>query len=371
MASKFFPEIDQTYNVIGSLDELKALSPFQYTEKSVFVGMVDSGQISKRGNLVINLINPSIIDGEYITNKKKRGLFGFLGAEAQGKSLKAFEDKFTWKPVGNTVTYFKLGMLVPALVTCTVQSSNSVHPPFLMCESVDILTYKQYLDLAANCNISQIREIVTKSVEVIKKLNDDPNIPFKIVDSKNGRDDANLIRNFKPQDLEAMREDYLAMKILAEREKQAKKEEQEKKEEEVKKKEHEKNEAQEKLLAEKIAKEKAAIESQQKIDEKKNKAELVQYVSTQFEIKPLATTGVTSTTKKELPTKTVIKNVNTEDDIHLSQLKPRGTSTDMKNTSNQSVISSQMKQTPADHKPEQSNAAELDKDFFGMENTQF
>ncbi|KAL6930932.1 hypothetical protein ACO0R3_004056 [Hanseniaspora guilliermondii] len=211
------PIIDPKYNIISSTEQLRNLSPFQYTEAYVFVGMIDSAQISKRGNLVVNLINPASIDVEYISDKKNKGMFCFLSSDLQRMALKEIERKFEWKPVANTMTYFKSGKLIPTVITCTVHSSNSVHPPFLMCKSIDILSYRSYAQIAANCNIEEIRNIVTDSFINIKKLNDDPKNIFSIIGSRNANDNVDLFRKFDNSILEEYKQQLLAQKLLNER----------------------------------------------------------------------------------------------------------------------------------------------------------
>lgn len=210
------PNIDPNLHLISSEEELRNLSTSQYSQKFVFVGMIDSAHISKRGNLVVNLINPALTDAAYFTNKKNKAILAFLSSELQTTALAAIKEKFEWKLAGNTATYFKLGKLLPTLITCTVQASNSVYPPFLMCESITILTYKEYLNLAANCNISEIREIVTEAVQQLRKLHDDLKVPFSIIGKDSGDDNANLIKNFELSLLDTMREQYTSQQLLSE-----------------------------------------------------------------------------------------------------------------------------------------------------------
>lgn len=260
------PYIDPKYHIISSTEQLQNLSPFQYTESYVFVGMIDSAQISKRGNLVVNLINPATVDVDYITDKKNKGMFCFLSSDLQSSALRDIERKFEWKPVANTMTYFKSGKLIPIVITCTVHSSNSVHPPFLMCKSISILSYRGYAQIAANCNVQGLREIVTDSLINIKKLYDDPKNIFIIKDSKNVYDNVDLFRNFDLTILEDYRRELIAQNLLNERaaeekrimEEQLKEKEMEKKRlvEEKAREEiflAEEKEKQEKLLAEEKA----------------------------------------------------------------------------------------------------------------------
>lgn len=242
-ATSNLPNIDPKYHVISSAEQLQNLSPFQYTESYVFVGMIDSAQISKRGNLVINLINPASVDGDYMTNKKNRGMFCFLSSDLQSRALKDIEKKFEWKPVANSMTYFKSGKLIPIVITCTVHSSNSVHPPFLMCKSISILSYRNYVQIAANCNVKDLRELVTDSLLNIKKLNDDPKNIFNIKDSRNVYDNVDLFRNFDQSILEDYRRELIAQNLLNDRVA-----------EEKRILEEQKKEKEEKLLAEEKAK---------------------------------------------------------------------------------------------------------------------